>query len=206
MSTGNYVGPQNLANGLDGSNRQSRTGDQVVSQGHGKFHEAAVAGKLFHCDFGVSATGIAISALGTAAGVALYNPVGTGVNLSIISVRLGHVSSTLILGAVMHGGNTNLSAAATTGTAGVVVPGLIGGGAVPVGKPLYTATLPANPTPMRVFAYKQPTIATGNSFILEDLLEGAIAVAPGATWSLYTIASDTTPLWKVSVTWEEVVA
>jgi hypothetical protein len=85
-----------------------------------------------------------------------------------------------------------------------VVPGLAGSGAVAQGKPFYTATLPANPTPTRVFLYKQPTIATGNSFILEDLLDGSISLAPGATWSLYVIGADTTPLWKVSCTWEEI--
>jgi hypothetical protein len=54
-----------------------------------------------------------------------------------------------------------------------------------------------------VFAYKQPTIATGNSFVLEDLVDGAISLAPGATWSLYVIGADTSPLWKISVTWIE---
>jgi hypothetical protein len=198
-----YIGRVFGATGTAQSERQLQNGSMATSNYSGRYYEASRDGKLFHCDFGVSATGIAINAIGTAAGVALYNPVGTGYNLSIQSVRLGMVSSTLILGAVMHGVNTNLSAAATTGTAGTSVPGLAGGGASAVGKPLYTATLPANPTPTRVFAYKQPTIATGSSFVLEDLLDGSISLAPGATWSLYVIGGDTSPLWKVSVTWIE---
>ena len=203
-NTGSFVGPISLADGTSGSERQSRTAEMLTGNVHGRFYEQTSRGKLFHCDFGVSATGIAINAIGTSAGVALYNPVGTAVNLSLISVRLGMVSSTLILGAVMHGVNTNLSAAATTGTAGTTVPGLAGSGATASGRPLYTATLPASPTPTRVFLYKQPTIATGSSFVLEDLLDGQIALAPGATWSLYVIGADTSPLWKVSVSWEEV--
>jgi len=202
-NVGTYIGEEYGATGTGTSERQLNNGSMATSNYSGRYYEASRAGRLFHCDFGVSATGIAISAIGTAAGVALYNPLGTALNLSIQSVRLGMVSSTLVLGAVMHGVNTNLSAAATTGTAGTAVPGLAGGGASPSGKPLYTATLPANPTPTRVFAYKQPTIATGNSFVLEDLVDGCISLAPGATWSLYTIASDTSPLWKVSITWIE---
>ena len=203
-NAGPFVGEEQIANGPGTSERQMRTGEMATTNVHSRFYEQCRAGRLFHCDFGVSATGIAINAIGTAAGVALANAAGAGVNLAIISVRLGMVSSTLILGAVMHGVNTNTTAAAVTGTAGTVVPGLAGSGAVAVGKPFYTATLPANPTPARVFLYKQPTIATGNSFVLEDLLEGSICLAPGATWSLYTIGADTSPLWKVSITWEEV--
>jgi hypothetical protein len=198
------AGPSTLSDGTSASERQSRTGEMLSTNVHGKYYDQAFRGKLFHCDFGVSATGIALSTIGTSPGVALWNPAGSGVNLSLISVRLGMVSSTLVLGAIMHGANTNTTAAATTGTAGTVVPGLFGSAFAALGKPLYTVTLPANPTPVRVFAYKQPTIATGNSFVLEDLVDGQMAVAPGATWSLYTIAADTSPLWKISVSWEEI--
>ncbi len=203
-NVGTYVGEIFGALGTSQSERQLQNGSMATSNYSGRFYEAARAGRLFHADFGVTATGIAINGIGTAAGVALYNPTGTGVNLSLISVRLGMVSSTLILGTVLHALNVNLSAAATTGTACPnVVPGLAGSGVSPAGKALYTATLPANPTPAREFFYKQPTIATGNSFVLEDLLDGAINLAPGATWSLFTVGNDTSPLWKVSCTWIE---
>lgn len=202
-NVGSFIGRMFGAVGTSQSERQLQNGSMATSNYSGRFYEAARDGRLFNCDFGVSATGLNILGIGTSQGNALYNPLGTGVNLSIISVRLGMVSSTLILGTIMHGVNTNLSAAATTGTAGVAVPGLAGSGAVSLGKPLYTVTLPANPTPTRVFAYKQPTIATGNSFVLEDTVDGAISLAPGATWSLYVIAADTSPLWKISVTWIE---
>lgn len=200
-NVGTFIGQEYGALGTSISERQLNNGSMATSNYSGRYYEAARAGRLFHTDFGVSATGIAINAIGTAAGICLYNPVGTGVNASILSVRLGMVSSTLILGAVMHGVNTNLSAAATTGTAATKVPGLAGSGATSSVTPLYTATLPANPTPTRVFLYKQPTIATGSSFILEDLVDGAISLAPGAAWSLYVIGGDTSPLWKVSCTW-----
>ncbi len=114
-NVGTFIGQLFGGVGTGVSERQLQNGSMATSNYSGRFYEAARAGRLFHCDFGVSATGIAINAIGTAAGVALYNPVGTGVNLSILSVRLGMVSSTLILGAIMHGVNTNLSAAATTG-------------------------------------------------------------------------------------------
>ena len=93
--------PSNLSDGTSASERQSRTGEMLNSNVHGKYYDQAFRGKLFHCDFGVSATGIAISTIGTSPGVALFNPAGSGVNLAIISVRLGFVSGTLILGSVM---------------------------------------------------------------------------------------------------------
>ncbi len=199
------AGPTNYSDGTGSSERQSRTGEMLSSNVHGKYYDQAFRGKLFHCDFGVAATGIAIPAIGTSTGVALYNPAGTGVNLSIISVRFSIVSGTIVLGSLMHALNTNVTAAATTGTAGVVVPGLAGSGVTPLGKPLYTVTLPANPTQARVAVYKNATATTSQTLaVIEDLVDGQIALAPGATWSLVMVGSDTSPLWKISCTWEEI--
>lgn len=202
-NVGSFIGEIFAGLGSSQSERQLQNGSMATSNYSGRYYEAARAGRLFHCDFGVTATGIAIVGIGTSNGVALYNPAGTGYNLSLQSVRFSMVTSTLVLGAMMHGLNTNVTAAATTGTAGTVVAGLAGSGAAAVGKPLYTVTLPANPTAARVAFYKQPTIATGNSFVLEDLVDGAISIAPGATWSLFVITTDTSPLWKISATWIE---
>lgn len=202
-SNGTYIGAEYGALGTGISERQLNNGSMATSNYSGRFYEAARAGRLFHADFGVAATGIVIPVPGTAMGVALYNALGTGVNLSIISVRLGMVSSTLILGTTMHCVTTNTAAAATTGTASASIPGLAGSGATSSGRALYTATLAATPTQVRVFHYKQPTIATGNSFVLEDLVDGAISLAPGTTWTLGAIGDDTSDLWKVSVTWIE---
>lgn len=203
-NAGTYVGEENIANGGGTSERQSRTGDMLTSNVHGKHYEAAAAGRLFHAI--TTATGIVQAVVGTAAGFALYNPAGTGFNLSIISVRWGFVSGTHILGSIIHAVNTSTTAAATTGTAITPVPGLAGSGAVAVGKPLYTATLPASPTLTRVAFYKQPTPTTANNFVLEDYLDGAISLAPGTTWSTHCIGDDTADLWMISVTWEEVRA
>ncbi len=206
-NAGNRVGEEYAAVGTGASERQLSNGSMATSNYSGRFYEAARAGRLFHCDFGVTATGLVISGIGTSQGAALFNPVGSTINASIISVRLGMVSSTLILGTIMHAVNTNLVAAATTGTTPPnIVPALAGSAFKNSATPLYTATLPANPTPCRVFFYKQPTIATGNSFVLEDLVDGAISLMPGATWSMFTVGNDTSPLWKISVTWiEEVI-
>ncbi len=199
------VNQQTLSAGTGGAERQSPSGEMLVGTVHGKYYEQARVGRLFHCDFGVAATGIVINAMGTSAGVALFNPAGSGVNLSLISLRMSIVSGTIALGSIVHALNTNVTAAATTGTAGTVVAGLAGGGAAAQGKPFYTATLPANPTQARIAFYKNATATTSQTIApIEDLVDGAIALAPGATWSLVAIGTDTSPLWKISLTWEEI--
>lgn len=197
------VGPQVLADGTEQPFRTGKTGELVVTELHGKYFEQSMRGNLFHAS--IAAAGAALSVAGTAAGIALYNPAGgAGAKLlSIIKVTLGIVSGTYVVGSIMHGVNTNVNAAATTGTALTAVPGLVGSSAKPVGQPFSAATLPVAQSPLRPFALKNATPPFTQLF---DDVDGEIVLAPGTTWSLFVIGADTTPLELVGITWEEVAA
>ena len=108
-----------------------------------------------------------------------------------------------MVGAIMHGVNSNPVAAPVTGTAITPIPGLIGSNFQPVGKPFKTATLPVAQTALRPFALKNATPPF--SIITEDV-DGQIILSQGATWSLFVVGADTTPLEIASVTWEEIAA
>lgn len=194
-----------LSTGITGSaERQGKTGEMLQGNVHGKHYEQTARGGLFYAYSG--SAGLAITAAGTTPGFALFNPVGSGVNVGIIEVSLFLVSGTMVLGGLVHALNTNLVAAASTGTAVTVVNALAGNKTVAAATPLSTVTLPTSPTGTRVFGEKNATAATSNHFTLRDYVDGALGLAPGATWSMFSVGADTTPLWGISICWEEIPA
>ena len=78
VNLGAKVGPQALTDGTLANGRADRTGALVVQQGHGKYFEAAIRGRLFysHC------AARAMSAPATSAiGNIVWNPPGSGMYL-----------------------------------------------------------------------------------------------------------------------------
>ncbi len=166
-----------------------------------RFYVQNYKGALFHAT--TATTGIAIAAVGTAAGFVLANPAGSKKILALTKVNVGLVSGTYVVGTIMHGGNSNTVAAAVTGTVITPVCGNVGSGFTPVGKTFVTATLPAAQTAIRPFFVKNATAATGAWFQLQDAIDGDIILQPGTAWSLFMVGTDTTPVEIISCSWEE---
>lgn len=203
MKIEGVVGPAQLADGTDSEPRLGRSGEQIVTELHGKYFEQAWRGNLYHAS--IPLAGVALVASGVTAGFALYNPIGSGKLMSLIEVRLGLVSGTLVVGTIMHGVNTNPTAVAVTGVTPLTpVSGLIGASGNPVGKAFATATLPVAPTPLRPLAIKYPSAAASAPAVVSDLIDGQIVLSPGTSWCLFVVGADTTPLELGSVSWEEV--
>ena len=182
-----------------------RSGAYKVAQSHGRYLDAVLRGRCF--SGGTAATGVAPgTAIGTTAAFSLYNPPGTGVNLAILKATMGYVSGTLGAGVVHWLANTNVAAAASTGTAITAVNCLLGGGIAAQGKPLTTVTLPVAPTIMRPFCSLQASLASTavEPWQIVEEVDGEIIVAPGCTISLHgTAAAGATPLVVFGLTWEE---
>jgi len=202
------VGPQTLADGNTGEGRIGRTGEEVVSSLHGKFYEQAKRGNVYS---GVTAvTGVAPgTAIGTTAAFALYNPLNSGFDLVILKASMSYLSGTLGIGFVnwiMHTAAVQ-AGAAVTGTA-ISVVRANGQNGVGVGKPLTTATVVAGVL-ARPFGNLPPMLATSvlTPWRLDDDVDGALVIPPGAAASLQaTAAAGTTPLVIYGCTWEEVPA
>ena len=195
------VGPFRGSDGVDTPLRLGRDSELIVTELHGKYYEQSLRGNLFHAT--IDTAGVALAVAGTTAGIALANPAGSGKLLSLVRIALALISGTYVVGAIMHGVNSNPVAAPVTGTAITPIPGLIGSNFQPVGKPFKTATLPVAQTALRPFALKNATPPF--SIITEDV-DGQIILSQGATWSLFVVGADTTPLEIASVTWEEIAA
>lgn len=201
------VGEQALNSGDTGEGVIARTGEHIVSALHGHLYEQVKRGNVFS---GVTAvTGVAPgTAIGTTAAFALYNPSNSGVDLVVLKASMSYLSGTLGIGFVnwIYHTATVQAGAAVTGTA-ITSVCLNGSGRGAKGKPLTTATVVAG-TLTRPFGNLPPMLATSvlTPWRLDDDVDGALVVPPGAAVSLQaTAAAGTSPLVIFGCTWEEVL-
>lgn len=184
----------------------SRNRAKKVVQSSGKYQDAVLRGRCFVATTAV--TGVAPgTAIGTTGAFSLYNPLSSGVYLSILKASMGLISGTIGAGVVNWLANLNPAAAATTGTAVTASNCLLSEGYAAKGRPLTTATLPVTPTLLRPFCsltqHVVATTATNNEIIAEEV-DGSIILAPGCTLTLHaTAAAGSSPLVVFGCMWEE---
>lgn len=189
---------QNLRFGNDGA--------LCNSDAQARFYEQAYRGKLFLAQTAV--TGVAPgTSIGTTAAFALFNKLGSGVDVVVLQAALGYISGTLGAGTVSWCASGILTEAVPTGTAIVAQCGLIGKATPIGGSALTTATMASSPVPFRNAFNLQASLATTATvpWALIDDVDGAIILPPGGSVSLQgTTAAGSTPLVVYSVLWAEV--
>lgn len=202
------VGPGYATDGNSAEPRLTKDLGVVVQHLHSSYFEAVTRGQIFTASTGVA--GVAPgTALSTTPPFTLYNPLGSGVNLVIVSASLGYISGTLGAGTVVYAVNNNIAQAAPTGgTTLTAINGLIGNASASKAKVFQGSTLATTPTILRD-AFILPAFAgaaAAPSPPVRDIVDGAMVVMPGAALSLQAIAAaGTSPLALFSMTWEEVL-
>jgi hypothetical protein len=207
--------------GQDGTNtnlRQARTSELIVSQNHGRYYEAASRGNMFNLTMaaavgGVVAGNVVGAAANAATQFAIWNPVGSGFNMSILKTHIGFISGTLVGGPIFHGvfvlGNpTN----AITADAGRIAQNSLIGGRQPVVRYVNTATtgttLAGGTTPLihrpMNLQFSAGTYAALAGSVMMDLVDGDIVIPPGYGWLPLFNTGTTSLLYSASCTWEEV--
>lgn len=207
------VGTQTKSDGTEGYVRLGKGGQAITSQLHGKYYEQTARGNVY---LGRSAsTGIAIIAPATGGGhPTLWNPLGSGVNLSLICLELSYVSGNHAPGAFEWAYTANAGAAAATGspiaTATLVAstPMLVGSGNVGAGlwSPT-TNTFTAAPSffrPIGIGLHTGVAATAINPSRIREYYDGDLVLAPGTALSLCYQTTTTTALFQVGVVWEEV--
>ena len=195
--------------------RQCKTGEQAVSQTHGKYYEATHRQNVYSATNGATGA-LSGTALGTSPPILLYNPVGSGRRLKIMKVSAGYISGTLGAGTLFHcgftingpvGSQSNVAPAVGSGAVITPVNMDLGGANNSVAVAFALGTLNANPVPLYPLATLNAmlaTTATNPSEIWEDV-DGNIVLEPGAGWCLEAVAAaGTSPLISAAVIWEEV--
>lgn len=199
------VGTQTNSDGTTKTFRMGKGGHQLANLGNGKYYELVRDGVVFIGQTAV--TGVAPgTAIGTTAAAALYNPAGSGKLVVLLQTSLGYVSGTLGAGLISYCVNTNLVAAAVTGTAMAHRNALVGATASAAASALTTATLPAAPQPVRTLCSLGASLASTavQPWQVLDDVDGALILKPGATVSLQgTTAAGSTPLVCISWMWAE---
>jgi len=214
-----FTGPINTPDGTidlaaTTTTRRDRLGASVVTQLHGRFYETASRGNVY---VGSSAsTGIALIAPATGGGhPTLWNPSGSGVNLSVLRVTLGYVSgnnapTTIEWASTLNTGPTIVAVTGPIITFTAVNPtsGVLGGNIQNKGSWAPTVnTFVAAPVFYRTSGLSLFTGVAATAvapFQLEARYEGDHIIGPGTAASLCTQAATTTSLFQVTVVWEEI--
>lgn len=194
------VGVQKLTDGAEADIRQNRSSDVVVSQGHAKYQEAVLVGNVF---IGANPGGTAVTTQAglsaTTPALTLYNPVGSGVNLVLITATIGITASPAAAAAFMLAYNLSNAAAPTSTTLANVTNAMLTKNGQPIGQCYRIATLAAAP-----LAFRFPGGASGASAIegtnLLDHIDGEVIIPEGVAIS---VQSTSAAAILCSFTWEE---
>lgn len=177
------VNPPSNTSYTDGVNAaalQGKAGEQIVSELHGKWYTSAYRGRVFST--GVLIAGVTIPVNTTTAPTfTLYNPLGSGVNLELITLDVGWPAAATTVVATLLG-STSVQAPSSV-TAGNIYSTMIGAGAVPQAKFYTAATITAITQHMPLLQITSTADAMTASHYEFD---GAIILAPG---SLFTLLS-----------------
>lgn len=212
----NYTGQAALQTGstLNDALRVSNTGAQIVTQLHGPYAEQMVRGKLFIATTVV--TGIALITTATTGNhPTIWNPAGSGVNLSIIEVSLmGIAAGTHAPTGIgwyrtaSAGSSIATGAPIVTFTEVAPIPCLVGSGITSVAK-----WAPATCTFTTAPAYYCGIDLTLATYVVTAVVppwsavkkyDGMLGIAPGNAMSLCSTATTTTALLVAKIVYEEI--
>lgn len=195
------VGLQSLSDGAAGRPAMSRRGEFIVAD---SFAQAAERGRCFAVANQAGVTSQAgLSA--TTPVLTLVNPAGSGVNGFLWFAGAQFTVAPATAGAVWLAANTNLVAAAVTGTLTTAHRNLKLGGGTPTLIPMLAATLPAAPVAIALLGVNLtgaittiPTLET-----LGRWFNKGIILAPGSAISIQTgVASGASGMF-CNYIWEE---
>ena len=192
----------------DGTSEHIRLGsnaEQIVGDAHGRYHESAYRGGLFIVSNAVA--GVAPgTALSTTPPMAIWNPPGSGIVVSINRVSIGYISGTLGAGSMVHAIAAGQVTVPTGGTE--LTPQCAALNSTRGKARCWTgSTLVATPLILRASAIMGAALATSVAFqsVPVDEVAGEILVPEGLVWCYQGVAAaGTTPLVAIGVVYEEI--
>lgn len=194
-----------VGDGAGDAFRMGKTGELIQSPAHGEFYEAVSRGTVFSAC--TATTGVAHgTSLSTTASFTLHNPLGSGVNLSLIAASFGYLSGTLGLGVLYLTTHAGVAVANPSGTAITIRQNLLGASAAGKAVAFTTATV-ATQIAIRPVTSFGPFLASTVFVpqVVKDYINGEIVVSPGFGVNLHSVAgAGTSPLVLLGMSWEEI--
>lgn len=214
------VGPIIASDGSQTIVRQSRTAELIVSAAKSRYYEPASRGSVFALVLPATTTGAGAGNLVNAAAAAatqfaLWNPVGSGVNLCLIETCVAILSATTMpAGPPFHGFIVgSVPTISSTFDSGRDARNSRAGSGAPRAKYVATAaqagtTLTGGSAPVTFRAMELSFNATGFASpagtYVDEHLDGEIVLPPGTGWLPLWASAGTSMLNAYSVVWEEI--
>lgn len=204
MQLFNQVGPvattTSLSAGTPVVSRSGQLGDLITSDLHSQLYEQAYRRNRYAAA-NQAATATTVGLATTYTGIALYNPIGSTVNLAIENIGAAFIVAPAA--ALGFGVAVGYNAATAPSSVTSLTPRneFIGIGAAGQGLCYSAATLPTAPTVERVLGSIAAAIFPGQ-LVFE--IKGGIVLPPGAYAILYTSAASGASGFLGSFSWEEV--
>lgn len=154
-----------------------KQGETLASEIHGKWYTAAYRGHAFWASTAAAGTTIPVTTT-TAATFVIYNPIGSGVNIELISYEVGMAAvTTTVAATICLGFSGSLTVAPTGLTALTSLPCLNGSNAAAVGRVYSAATIVATAAPFFPMVNLPSTAMTGTWGHYE--FDGRVCLSPG---------------------------
>jgi hypothetical protein len=158
---------------------QGKLADGIVSELHGKFYNAAVNNRVFCGSSLIAGVTIPVNTT-TAPTFTLFNPLGSGVNLELISLDIGWpAAAASVVGTILGSVSTQTPSSTTAGGTTIAVP--IGGGGVAQAKLFTAATITAITTHIALITASTVTDTMNPAHVDFD---GKLVIAPGGLITL----------------------
>lgn len=199
------VGPQQLTPGVipAAGGSMGRQGEWLVSEWNGRYGNLAAAGKLFMAQAIVTAPVIFSTAAGTG-GPLVWNPPGSGVNVSVMAVSLGITVVTTVAAALGLTWNNQQPSAPTTATAIDGRSNMLVGGAASISTPFRIGTVAVPGASLLPFANLHTGALTVDSLGTSWIdIGGAVVVPPGAWVSIAASATASTTVGTFGMVYAE---
>lgn len=182
----NNFGNSSLPDTQEAFQLGGKQGEGLVSEIHGKWYTAAYRGNVFHATSPIAGQVIpVITSTTSQTALSLYNPLGSGKNLELISFRLGQsiTTATFVIGSIGFGVLQNVGngvALPTSQVAATIFGTPFGANASsPQGKALSTCTTVAASTFLDIGL--GVGLTTGEQAgVIEKLFDGSIILGPGS--------------------------
>lgn len=210
MQSEGRVGPHLLADGASNHVRLAKTGELVVAQAHGRFHEAASRRQLFHL-VSKTVTLAAANASPVAATtgeliVGFWNPPGSNKMISVLLGSVATVSGTP--GGPFYWNLCPAQSSVTAAATGTVYSGymesLVSGSAVRPLNDVALAGMAVAAVEVGVLGGPAAIAAGAGVYSITDWVDGRIVVPPGCVCGIACHAAGTTHIVSASLSWEEV--
>lgn len=194
------AGPRKLVDGSPHPLRSAHDGAAVVCDGRGRYTEATMRENVF---IGANAFGTAVTTQAglsaTTPALTLYNPVGSGVLLSVLNVTVNMTAEPAAITDLCLAYNAKNATAPATTTDATMACARLGSTAAPKGRCYRVATLAAAPVACRMLGACDTGLTA--AMVINDDVGGAILLEEGVALSIQT---RTAAVLVASFTWEEI--